>query len=480
MQLATGAGKTHIFSEMAKSAQKRGRKIWIMVPRKELLNQASDNLRDNEVIHGMIAPGFVESKAYTVHVVSKDTLIRRYDKIKTHPEFIIIDEAHIALDRYLEIAGKFPDSKILGVTATPERLDGRGLSELYETLVEGPSIAELISCDYLTDVRYFCPPIQGITKLHRRGTDYNADELAALLERRKVYGSAIEHYRRHADKKPCLIYCRSVQAAAETAQKFSESGYLFENIDGTMSNKRRRTLIDALKTGKIHGLTSCELITYGLDVPRVECVIMLRPTLSRALFCQMIGRGLRPYQDKYECVVLDHVGNLQEHGHPLEAYNWKFDGKEKRGATGEKAPAALKLCPEIDFMYCEKLSCRGCPHHSGKFRDPRIEYVNTQLVEAGQYISFSDRPMEHQREYVDRINEVVDRYKKNEPNIESIAVSEMMQICKELGRQPLWIYNRLNKNKHLVNITLLHEIARQAGYKPGWVYFQKKRLERKR
>ena len=136
--------------------------------------------------------------------------------------------------------------------------------------------------------------VLGVEKLHKRGTEYKPDELDALLEERAVYGDAVDHYRRHADGKPALVYCRNIEAADKTASVFSSAGYKFENIDGTMTYKRRETLLNGLKYGDIQGLTSCELITYGLDVPRVECVIMLRPTLSRALYCQMIGRGLRP------------------------------------------------------------------------------------------------------------------------------------------------------------------------------------------
>jgi len=380
MQLPTGAGKTHIFAEMAKAAEVRGRKIWIVVPRNELLRQASDKLSDTDVNHGRIAVGYNESKAFNVHVVSKDTLIRRLSKIKTPPDFIIIDEAHIALDRYIDITGHFPEAKILGVTATPERLDGRGLSELYETMVEGPPLKDLIEAGYLSNFRYFCPPIQGLENLKKYGTEYAIDELETLLQKRKIYGESIEHYRRHADGRPAIVYCRSLKSAEETAQRYNAAGYAVENIDGTMSYKRRKGLVEALRSGRLQGLTSCDLITYGLDVPRVECIIMLRPTLSRALFFQMIGRGLRPSLGL--TVILDHVGNLQEHGHPLAPYTWKFDGRERRRRAKGPDPAALRLCPELDYMYCERPTCANCPHNLTGARDRKLEQIEADLVEA--------------------------------------------------------------------------------------------------
>jgi superfamily II DNA or RNA helicase len=482
MQLPTGGGKTYIFAKMTESALRLGRRIWIVVPRNELLQQASDTLARINVPHGRIAAGINESLAYQVHVVSKDTLIRRYDKIKKEPDLIIVDEAHLALDRYIEIANRFSSARILGVTATPERLDGRGLSELYETLVMGPTLQELIEFGFLTNMKYFSPPIEGLSEVHRRGTEFNPDELEALLERRKVYGKAIDHYQRHADSRACLVFCRSIKAADETAQRFCNAGYRFENIDGTMRYTKRRALIDALRDGKIHGLTSCELITYGLDVPRVECIIMLRPTLSRTLYMQMIGRGLRPYPDKSECVVLDHVCNLQEHGHPLAPYGWQFNGTEKRGKRKSHDDITARLCPEIDFLYCEKRSCIGCEHYRGGPRGRESYEVDVELQETPAPVRMARRPFDEKRKFVDKIGQLVDDFWHGEAEgeIRPGPIGELLTVAAALGRQPMWVYHELTRDQIAVNIPLLHEIARQKKYKAGWVYFQIKQLKQEK
>lgn len=474
MQLATGAGKTIIFAEMTKSSTELNKVIWIIVPRNELLKQASEALLKLNVPHGLIAAGHKESKAFSVHIVSKDTLIRRYDKIKTIPDFIIIDECHLAIDRYLEIVSKYPTAKILGVTATPERLDGRGLSEIYNELVEGPTLAELIEQRFLTSVKYFCPPAIGIEKLSVHGTEFNINDLSKFLEEKKIYGNAINHYRKHADGKPCLIYCRSVKLAEETAHKFSYAGYDFENIDGTMNHKKRKVLIDALRENKINGLTSCDLITYGLDVPRVECIIMLRPTLSRALFCQMVGRGLRPFFLKNECVILDHVGNYQEHGHPLAPYEWNFYGTEKRKRKKRDPELNLKLCPQLDYLYCDKKSCAGCEYNTRGVKERVLKIVETDLKEAPSPIKLSQRPHLERREIIDKINLEVSEY-ENTGNM-SGPVGELLKIAYILGHKPTWVYQILSIDRKTVNITLLHEIARQKNFKPGWVYFQRKQI----
>jgi superfamily II DNA or RNA helicase len=476
MQLATGGGKTFIFAEMSKAAQKNDQVVWIIVPRNELLNQASEHLAACGVDHGRIDAKHQESVAFSVQIVSKDTLIRRYDKIKRPPTFIIIDEAHLALDRYMEIADKYPDAKILGVTATPERLDGRGLSDLYETMAMGPTIKDLVELEFLSDVVYFAPPIQGIEKLHRRGTEYDADELDRLLQTRKIYGESIRHYRKHADGKPCLVFCRSIKSAEETAERFREAGYRFESIDGKMPKGKRKMLLDGLRSGKLHGLTSCELVTYGLDIGRIKCIIMLRPTLSRALYSQMVGRGLRPTEDGDKCVIIDHVGNFLEHGHPLGNYRWKFEGTEKRKPNKDKQ-LIMRLCPEIDFMYCSKPSCVGCVHNkTGSKKQREEQLIDLDLIKI-EPIKLKDRPREEKKEFVDRINSAIMKFDRD--GIKSGAVGELLKVAKELGcNNPLWAYHQLHRGKYMVNSAILHEIAREKEYAPGWAYFQAKNLRK--
>jgi superfamily II DNA or RNA helicase len=473
MQLPTGAGKTHIFAEMAKASRKHGNNVWIIVPRNELLEQASDKLSLINVPHGRIAPGYNESKAFNVHVISKDTLIKRVDKIKRNPDFIIIDEAHIALDRYLFFAECFPNAKILGVTATPERLDGRGLSEIYETLVLGPSIQELISYGYLCDIEYYAPPIEGLEKVHRRGTEYKPDELSEFLAARKIYGKAFDHYTKLADGRKCLIFCRSIKDADRTADKFSSDGRIFLPLNGHLSKKTRAARILALRNGEIDGLTSCELATYGLDVPSLECIVMLRPTLSRALYMQMIGRGLRPMAGKKNCIILDHVGNLQQHSEPWLQHEWNFEGREKTKRSKNES-IILRLCPELGYRYCDKPSCVGCEHNSTGRRSLKEEIIEGQLEQVKGPVKFTDLEEEKKQKYVDRINESVHNYQACG---DDRSLIDLLQVAKELNRGPLWVYNRLTTG-HTVNVSLLHAIAKIKKYKPGWVWFQRQRLKK--
>ncbi len=516
-QLATGGGKTAVISQIVFTAISRKYRCWFIVPRNELVRQASDHFFHWNIPHGMITAKYAESRAYLVHIVSKDTLIRRYDKIKNWPDLLIFDEAHLYIDRQIEIASHVPrKSKIIGVTATPERLDGRGLKRcpiakfapdvkngLYDSIVYGPPLKELIELGFLSDMKYFSPPIFGLEDIHRKGTEYDADELAKLFKKRAVYGKAINHYRQYADGKACLVFCRSVAASEETAQQFRDAGYKFENIDGRMTYNKRKALIDGLKDGTLQGLTSCELVTYGLDVPRIECIIMLRPTLSRTLFFQMIGRGLRPYPGKLFCIILDHVGNFSEHatgdgGSLAERFSvfWHFDGSEKRKKQKGVAAATLKLCP-ICFLYYEGDTCPNCGAGRDVKKQPKMEEIDGKLVEITGPVPLNDRDPEEKRDFIDRINGLIDEYNTAaaEGRILPGPVGELIKIASELGYSVMWVYHRLNKDikkeeseselfedeyepgKIAVNVPLLHEISRQKQYKPGWAYFKKKELQ---
>lgn len=497
IQSPTGSGKTPIIASICESVTRKNFTAWVIVPRTELLKQASAHLHNWKVPHGIIAPGFKEMSVYKIHVVSKDTLIRRYDKIKKHPDLIIIDEAHIAIDRQLEISRRFSNSKIIGFSATPEKTNGQGLSTksggVYDELIQGASIPWLTERGYLSELRYFSPPIRGLENLHKKGTEYDSNEVDQLLEKNKIYGEAIDHYRKHADKKPALVFCRSVEAAYHTAEQFRRAGYDFQCIEGSMSNKERTTLIQALRDGKIHGLTNCEIATYGLDIPRVEVGICLRPTMSRALYFQMVGRILRPWPGKKEAIFFDHVNNLYEHIEPdypqvppfyAPTITWNFDGTEKRKKKKDLQEIidkmSLTICPVCFQHSTTPGKCSRCNSEFQAKPRKEVETIQADLREI-KPAKFNDLPPEEKREHIDSVNQAVREYKSGVESGLGILpgpVGKLIEICKKRKYNPMWVYRQLVLEDALtVNVTLLHEIARQMGYKPSWVHFAKKQLK---
>jgi len=312
------------------------------------------------------------------------------------------------------------------------------------------------------------------------------------LQRKKIYGELVGHYSKYGKGKSALIFCRSVKSAYQTAERFREKGFNFHCIEGQMSDVKRRELINGLTNGTIDGLTNCEIATYGIDIPRVEYGASIRPTLSRALYMQMIGRILRPFTDsvtgykKQDAMFFDHVNLILEHqdekypGIPLHyvpEITWNFHGTEKRKRN--KNSKNVVLCPHLDFLYCNTPHCSTCEHNPDKgtttdCRKPMV-IIPAQLKEIKKPLTFSERPLEERREIQDRIGSAVLDYKKT---MGPGPIGELLKIADELGYREMWVYHRLtDENSHAVNVPLLHEIARQKGYKHGWVWFAMKKIK---
>lgn len=493
LQLATGAGKTVIISQITKTAFDRKFKIWFIVPRNELLEQSKQHFYKWNIPFATIQAGKNESRAFKIHIISKDTLLRRIKsgKIKNYPDFCIFDEGHIAIDQQKFIIESLPENtKFLGVSATPERADGRGLSDIYQSIIYGPNLKNLIQAGYLANFRYFCPPIAGINTLHRKGTEYDADELKELFKRRAVYGKAINHYREYANEKPCIVFCRNIIMAEETAKNFRAAGYRFESIDGKMNMKKRRSILEGLRSGALHGITSVDLVIYGLDVPSISCIIMLRPTLSKAVFFQMIGRALRPEENKI-AIILDHVNNFHEHidrekinksGLLLDGFNidWKFYGKSKRQIT--KKEIILKFCEKC-FCYFQGNICENCGHIRKVKKQKELKTIEGKLKELKSGPELEKIAFKDSKEFHDRIAIAKKLYYDSvldpELSIDLSAIKMICDIAKEAGYGVMWVYHNLNNLEKLVNIPLLHAIKKVKNYNHGWIYFQKKELKKR-
>lgn len=353
----TGAGKTVVFVSLAR---RLGLRTAILAHRKELIRQASAKLGDTP--HGLILPGHPATD-HQIQVGSIQTITRRN---VSGFGLIICDEAHHAVAgqwrRFLESQ---PSALVLGVTATPERLDGRGLGieagGPFESMVLGPSTAELISAGYLAPFRVFAPPVTAdLSRLHTLGGDFNAAELAGVMDRPSITGDVAAHYARHAPGQPAIAFCVSVAHAEHVAAAFRAAGWRSECVHGGLPADVRDARIAGLASGDVQVLTSCDLISEGLDIPSVGVVILLRATLSLGLFLQMVGRGLRPDPPGKVLVILDHAGNVIRHGMPDAPREWTLAGRPKR----DKPPAVVQ-CPDCFAAHAPARECLACGHPYG-------------------------------------------------------------------------------------------------------------------
>ena len=268
--LPTGGGKTVVFSHIAQQAAVRGNRIAVLVHRVELLEQASRSLAALGVEHGLIASGRSMNLRAPVQVASVQTLARRLPKLPADLfQLLIVDEAHHSnAGTWATVIAHFKTARLLGVTATPVRSDGRGLGEFYAELVLGPTAAWLSEQGFLARARVFAPPLGFSVKgLRKRMGDFDLNQAAGALGGSRILGDAVSHYRNHLLGRTAIAFCCSIAHSQAVAEAFVERGIPAAVIDGSMDAQQRRLLLERLGSGELQVLTSCSLIGEGVDVP---------------------------------------------------------------------------------------------------------------------------------------------------------------------------------------------------------------------
>jgi DNA repair protein RadD len=344
------SGKTVTLAFMVKAATERGLRCWIVAHRAELLDQISRTLELVGVAHGFVKAQRPLDRGAQVQVASIQSLVLRMESMPA-PDLLIIDEAHRSVARtYVRLFAEYPNAKVVGLSATPERLDGRGLGEFYHQIVLGPPVQWLINNGYLARPVYFGPrsslDMSGVRKV---GGDYDRKASADLVDRPSITGNAVEHYRQLGNGGRFLAFCISLAHVSSVCAEFRAVGIPAETIDGTMSDQARRAILGRLTSGETRGVVSADLLIEGIDVPNVEVGILLRPTASLVIHQQSMGRILRPSPGKTRALILDHVNNVLRHGLAEEEREWSLDGhaKKKRKLTATVEARQCAACYAI-------------------------------------------------------------------------------------------------------------------------------------
>lgn len=379
LQAPTGAGKTALSASMIGTAWSRGIRSLFVCHRIELVKQTAATFEKVGIQHGFCAAGFPFQPHAGALICSVDTLKSRLEKIP-HPGLVVWDEAHhTAAGGWRKVREHFGKAKHVGLTATPERLDGKGLDELFEELVLGPAVRWLIERGYLSDYRVFAPrQAVDLAKVRSRAGDFAKEELDEIMRQRQVVGDAVREYRRRMLGKRAVAFCTSVQASEETAAQFREAGVRAVSLDGTTDRFKRQQAIDAFTRGELDVLVNVDLFGEGFDVPAIEGVILLRPTQSLGLHLQQVGRALRPVPGKTHAIILDHAGNTMRHGLPDEERSWTLEGRERKakGASEER----VKQCPECLACHEPAPACPYCGYVYPVIRR-EVEKVDGELEE---------------------------------------------------------------------------------------------------
>lgn len=374
----TGSGKRVLFTSIAESQSRLGKRAWILVHRRELLSQASAELTAEGVYHGVICAGITPDYHAPVQVASIQTIRNRLGKVQ-RTDLIILDECHHAVSPTWRVAiATQPQAKVLGVTATPCRLDGKGLGHIFDALVLGPRVSTLMEAGFLAPFRAFAPPSNIDTgRVHTVAGDYDRAELEEAAAKSTITGDAVREYARHGNGAPAIVFGISVAHAEHIAAAFNAAGFRAASVDGKMPKAQRDSNIGGLANGRIQVLTSCDLISEGLDIPAVGCAILCRPTKSLGLYRQQVGRALRPGPGKV-ALILDHAGNIERHGLPDEEPEWTLEGAKRKPKA-----AGVKICQECFAAY----TGARCPECGAVPKPPTGERPGLQHVE-GDLVEF--------------------------------------------------------------------------------------------
>ena len=367
-QAPTGMGKTVCLAFMAKKIAAAGGTVIIAVHRQEIFLQTSEHLLNFGLQHDLLGSsqvvqmallaaahrGELLSKSSGITLASLPTLAKRHRLPRA--KYLFIDEAHhAAADTWASLINTYKRSgvRIVGVTATPERHDGKPLLGLFDDLVMGPSMRDLIVNGFLAPYEVMEPRQQ----IDRNGLKLVHGEFVAAEmnpRARKIVGDAIEQYRKHLDGDKCLVFCPSVEEAELTAQNFREAGYRAASVDGRMKEVERNKRIRDLGNHTLQLLTSCNILSEGLDVPSVSGMVHLRPTYSRGRWMQDVGRTIR-FKPGKKAKIIDHAGNNKFHGNPMDITEFAFAGRERRERGEADEPVTFTI-----------INCAGCymPHES--------------------------------------------------------------------------------------------------------------------
>lgn len=380
MVSATGSGKSMTLTAIVAKERDRGQYVLVLAHRQELITQLSDTMGRMEIRHQVIAANKVVRFAakqsmenHGVNYVDPNARVmvasvqsmreaKIADLAKLGDKLTVVqDEFHHATKKSKTWGGVLTPllnagARGLGPTATPCRADGQGLSRetdgYADVIVEGPSMRWLIDNGYLSQYKIYCPPtdlrLDNVETSKTTG-DYKEKELKAEIGRSHIVGDIVSHYLKICPGKRGITFTVGVDTAEEVAEEYRKRGVPAIALSGRNADEERVQAIRDLKSGKILQIVNDSLIGEGVDIPAVEVVSFARPTQSYALYAQMFGRALRPFEGKSHAIIIDAVSNVMCHGLPDAPREWSLDRRERR--TGKSEPSTVRVCTACAAVY---------------------------------------------------------------------------------------------------------------------------------
>lgn len=385
----TGAGKTTVAGAMIDGARRKGNRCIFLAHRTELIEQCSARLDQFGIPHGVIQRKHKRTDPRKqVQVASVQTLVRRDH---WEADLIVVDECHRSTSAsYVKILERYTNNPaVIGLTATPYRLDGRGLGEIYDDLYELIPVQPLIDQGFLVMPRIYGSRDLDLSRVKTTAGDFNKKQLAAAMRETVLRGDIVENWVKRvqaetgatsaAECRACtVVFSPSVEQSVKIAEQFNQSGIPAAHLDANTPREERNRILSALRSRELSVVSNVGILTEGWDLPHLEVVALLRPTKSRSLVKQMVGRIMRPDPGKRFAIVLDHANCTRMHGFVNEPEVLDLDGREKRPRKGS-GPAPHKVCKACDELV--PLSAKVCPGCGHQIFEVDVVFTDEELVE---------------------------------------------------------------------------------------------------
>jgi superfamily II DNA or RNA helicase len=393
LALATGAGKTRVAGEVISREVQKGRPCLFLAPRRELVYQASNSLAAVGVDHGIHMAGRedLEDAWAPVTVASIDTamarVLKRGRRPFVDPELIVVDEAHLSITkRRQELLNTWPDVRLLGLTATPSRKDGKALGVIYDLIIEPITVDQLTEHGYLVPARYFSLSAPDLARVGTVAGDYHQGQLEKVMTHPGLVADVVQTWLDRGADRRTAVFATSIAHSTALAEALQRAGVAAEHVAADTPTAERTSIFQRFTSGSTQVLCNCFLAAYGFDLPDLACVVLARPTKSLVLYLQMLGRGLRPAEGKSDCLVLDHSGAVHEHGFATDPRHWTLHGKYALESP-TSSPSLREESKQIDCPECSAVfsGTRTCPE-CGYVLVPKGREVKTmdgELVEIG-------------------------------------------------------------------------------------------------
>jgi len=408
LQLPTGGGKTHVIAAVIAAAARAGLRVLVLVTRTRLTLQVHERLDTFGVPHGVLAAPYPQlvNHAERVQIASVDTLHRRAITDRRMPlpsaDIVIFDEAHLAAaDTRLNILRSYPSALRIGCTATPARKSGKSIGAVFDHLILGPSIRQLTAAGVLVPVRIYNTPV--ITRAELQALPKDADNdfatsaLGHVFTRPKLIGDVLTNWLRIAPGKRTLCFAVNKAHAAALTIEFCRQGIAAEMLTDADDETAREEVIARLESGATRIIVNCFLMSYGIDIPSVECIILARPTRSLTMYLQQVGRGLRASSGKTECILIDHGHVVETLGLPQFDFGWTLDPKRNVNAETLKVHSRVpttegpRTCTECSTLWLTSEEGNCCPS-CGWTLPPRARPITVQSADLAEITDDEIRP----------------------------------------------------------------------------------------